>query len=208
VLTTNSIPHWDTTNHRDVLTLTFSVDDSTVQAIRLEGIANYIQNLPNVQTLLKTGDLPQPPTDARGRQYALAGDNARACAGKAAWEFTVKYTEPFTSVENVKKEQIEAVLKSVEEKMEEQKKEKSVKEKAERLKLKEDLMEEIKAEVGKEIKDEIRKEVKEEMRLTSDSRRAAKDVADDDPILTRPVLTRDIGGEGRAIEDAGQIARY
>jgi hypothetical protein len=67
VLTTNSIPHWDTTNHRDVLTLTFSVDDSTVQAIRLEGIANYIQNLPNVQTLLKTGDLPQPPTDARGR---------------------------------------------------------------------------------------------------------------------------------------------
>ena len=57
VLTPNSIPRWDTTPDRpdeDILTVTVSVNDATVQIVRVRGLLGLIRKMPILQYLRKT----------------------------------------------------------------------------------------------------------------------------------------------------------
>jgi hypothetical protein len=52
VLVANPILLWDTNHGQDIMTLTFSVDDSTVQVVRLQGMLGFCTGLARFEGVL------------------------------------------------------------------------------------------------------------------------------------------------------------
>lgn len=90
VLIANSIAYWDHRDEGDVMTITFSVGDRTVQVARVTGIEKFIWNLPHFQQLV-TGGLSQSGENfLLNMQYSATGYDVEACAVEAATNYTWK----------------------------------------------------------------------------------------------------------------------
>jgi hypothetical protein len=83
ILIPNSISQWDTV--QDVMTMTFSVDDQTVQIARIRGLVSFVRGLPQFQGLLKkNGPLKGEMRDLMNVLSSWTGDDVRACLVESA----------------------------------------------------------------------------------------------------------------------------
>ncbi|KAK5276954.1 Beta-mannosyltransferase 1, partial [Exophiala xenobiotica] len=89
ILIPMSIAHWDTSHRQDIMTVTFSVDDSTVQVARVQGLLGFILNLPQFKTLFKKdGALKGVQSDVMNMLSSWVGDDVRGCLVEAALNYT------------------------------------------------------------------------------------------------------------------------
>lgn len=89
ILIPNSIAQWDVEGGQDVMTVTFSVDDKTVQVARIHGMLGLVQRLPPVQNLLRPGLLFRgEDVDVRDYALSLGGNEIRACLVESALNYT------------------------------------------------------------------------------------------------------------------------
>lgn len=89
VLIPNSISRWDTGSGRDVMSLTLSANEETVQVARLHGLLSLIQSLPQFKTLLrKEGLLKGADSDLVDILSSWVGDDVRGCLLESAQNFT------------------------------------------------------------------------------------------------------------------------
>ena len=95
IMLPNSIASWDHSGEFDVMTITFSVGDKTVQVARAAGIAAVIASALQFQELLR-GDLAQMGESfLLSMQHSAVGRDVEQCAIEAALNYThhVKYPE-------------------------------------------------------------------------------------------------------------------
>ncbi|KAK5048560.1 hypothetical protein LTR84_005651 [Exophiala bonariae] len=89
ILIPNSIAQWDTSNGQDVMSVTFSVNDETVQVARVEGILEFVHRMPQFQNLLSLdGPLKGADTDLMNMLSSWVGDDLRGCLVEAALNYT------------------------------------------------------------------------------------------------------------------------
>ena len=92
ILIPNSISQWDTA--QDVMTMTFSVDDKTVQIARIRGLLSFVRGLPQFKGLWKKkGPLKGELLDLMNVLSSWSGDNVRACLVESAVNATLATTE-------------------------------------------------------------------------------------------------------------------
>ena len=88
ILIANSISSWDT--EQDVMTITGSVDDVTVQVARLYGLLSFVRGLPQWRGMLqKDGPLNHGNRDEVNQLASWVGDDVRACAVESALNYTL-----------------------------------------------------------------------------------------------------------------------
>ncbi|KAK6373629.1 Beta-mannosyltransferase 1 [Exophiala oligosperma] len=89
ILIPMSIAQWDTSHRQDIMTVTFSIDDSTVQVARVQGLLKYILHLPQFKTLFKKdGFLKGEEAEVMNMLSSWAGDDVRGCLVEAALNYT------------------------------------------------------------------------------------------------------------------------
>ncbi|KIW12575.1 hypothetical protein PV08_09852 [Exophiala spinifera] len=89
ILIPMSIAQWDTTHRQDIMTVTFSIDDATVQVARVQGLLKYILHLPQFKTLFKKdGLLKGEEAEFMNLLSSWAGDDVRGCLVEAALNYT------------------------------------------------------------------------------------------------------------------------
>ena len=89
ILIPNSIAGWDTSNGQDVMSVTFSVNDATVQVARIEGLLKFVLNMPQFNSLLsKDGPLKGADADLMNMLTSWVGDDIRGCLVEAALNYT------------------------------------------------------------------------------------------------------------------------
>ncbi|EXJ67593.1 uncharacterized protein A1O5_08938 [Cladophialophora psammophila CBS 110553] len=94
ILIPNSVAQWDTSNGHDVMSVTFSVNDETVQVARIEGLLSFVRNLPQFKTLLKKdGLLKGADSDLMGILSSWVGDDVRGCLVEAALNYATAAQE-------------------------------------------------------------------------------------------------------------------
>ncbi|KIW93727.1 uncharacterized protein Z519_05041 [Cladophialophora bantiana CBS 173.52] len=94
ILIPNSVAQWDTSNGHDVMSVTFSVNDETVQVARIEGLLAFVRNLPQFKTLLKKdGLLKGADSDLMGILSSWVGDDVRGCLVEAALNYATAAQE-------------------------------------------------------------------------------------------------------------------
>ncbi|KIV94872.1 hypothetical protein PV10_02593 [Exophiala mesophila] len=102
ILIPNSIAHWDTSAGQDIMSITFSVNDETVQVARVEGILKFVQNLPQFKTLFsQDGPFKGADSDLMNMLSSWVGDDIRGCLVEAA----LNYTETAQEITNPKDEE-------------------------------------------------------------------------------------------------------
>ena len=83
ILIPNSISQWDTV--QDVMTMTFSADDRTVQIARIHGLLSFVRGLPQFNGLWKkNGPINGELLDLMNVLSSWLGDNVRACLVESA----------------------------------------------------------------------------------------------------------------------------
>lgn len=108
VLIANSIPLWDTEDGRDIMTVTFSVDDATVQVARLQGIQRFVHELPRFREYVdwvehSDAENGKALMEQVGLQFSIAGDDVRACSVEAAVNYSASYTGQYGLAEQAAK---------------------------------------------------------------------------------------------------------
>lgn len=105
IVIVNSISDWDTdaktaqSGKTDVMTVTLTVNDATVQAMRFSGILGLIRGLPSIQRLIKHPEQFFGPgaedvhRDVFERHQAV-GQSVRACAEQSARQYIDDHTAP------------------------------------------------------------------------------------------------------------------
>lgn len=94
ILIPNSVAHWDTSNGEDVMSITFSVNDETVQVARVQGLLQFVWDLPQFKSLLKKdGLLKGDNTDIMNMLSSWVGDDVRGCLVEAALNYTTAAQE-------------------------------------------------------------------------------------------------------------------
>lgn len=89
ILIPNSVAQWDTNNGQDVMSVTFSVNDETVQVARVQGLLKFVRNLPQFKSLLKKGGpLRDENSDLMNMLTSWVGDDVRGCLVEAALNYT------------------------------------------------------------------------------------------------------------------------
>lgn len=89
ILIPNSVAQWDTSNGQDIMSVTFSVNDETVQVARVEGILEFVHKMPQFQNLLSLdGPLKGADTDLMNMLSSWVGDDLRGCLVEAALNYT------------------------------------------------------------------------------------------------------------------------
>jgi beta-1,2-mannosyltransferase len=89
ILIPNSVALWDTSSGRDIMTITLSVQDSTVQVARVQGLLSLTRNLPRLQELLTYDSAPVGQQERLGMHYSLIGEDVRACSVEAAIQHAI-----------------------------------------------------------------------------------------------------------------------
>ncbi|KAI1619615.1 hypothetical protein EDD37DRAFT_642647 [Exophiala viscosa] len=94
ILIANSISHWNRSAAQDIMTITFSVMDVTVQVARLEGLGALVQSLPYFEDLLdyNTAQGENHGMEAFSWKSAksLIGADVVACAVEAASNTSIR----------------------------------------------------------------------------------------------------------------------
>lgn len=117
ILIPNSISRWDHNDGRDVMSITFSVDDSTVQAAHVTGIQTVIDSIPFLQSL-RNRTVVKAGFDKAQRQLELTavGNDVQHCAVEGAIHFAEamdrKHKEVFLKQNLEKKGAIERKTES------------------------------------------------------------------------------------------------
>ncbi|OAP56518.1 hypothetical protein AYL99_09697 [Fonsecaea erecta] len=94
ILIPNSVAQWDTSNGHDVMSVTFSVNDETVQVARVQGLLSFVRNLPQFKTLLKKdGLLKGADPDLMSTLSSWVGDDVRGCLVEAALKYAAAAKE-------------------------------------------------------------------------------------------------------------------
>ena len=89
ILIPNSISSWDTRfESGDVMTVTFSVSDTTVQVARMKGLLAFTQGLPRLQELLTYDSSGVGRQEALSARYSAVGEDVRACSVEAGTNHT------------------------------------------------------------------------------------------------------------------------
>ncbi|KAL2432201.1 Beta-mannosyltransferase 1 [Exophiala dermatitidis] len=89
IMIPNSIAQWDTSNGQDVMSVTFSVNDETVQVARVQGLLKFVHNLPQFKNLLrKGGPLKDDNAELMNMLSSWVGDDVRSCLVEAALNYT------------------------------------------------------------------------------------------------------------------------
>lgn len=89
ILIPNSIAQWDTSAGQDVMSVTFSVNDETVQVARVEGILKFVHHLPQFKTLFsQDGPFKGADSDLMNMLSSWVGDDIRGCLVEAALNYT------------------------------------------------------------------------------------------------------------------------
>ena len=92
ILIANSISSWDT--EQDVMTITGSVDDTTVQVARLHGLLAFVRRLPQWRGMFRRGGpLDNGNGDEVTQLASWVGDDVRACAVESALNYTLAITQ-------------------------------------------------------------------------------------------------------------------
>lgn len=97
IVIANSIAQWDT-DGRDIMTVTFSVADRTVQVARLKGVLEFVAHMPGLIDVIdwrkqSPSELSAMAQDRLQMQYSEAGNDVRFCSLQAVWNYTVTYIE-------------------------------------------------------------------------------------------------------------------
>jgi len=87
ILIANSISHWDRSNGQDVMTLSFSVDDSSVQVTRLHGLAAFIERLLHFHDSLKHS-ISKGGEGFWDLRWSVVGSEVLACSVEAATNYS------------------------------------------------------------------------------------------------------------------------
>ncbi|KAH0839234.1 hypothetical protein AYO21_05649 [Fonsecaea monophora] len=94
ILIPNSVAEWDTSDGHDVMSVTFSVNDETVQVARVQGLLAFVRNLPQFKTLLKKdGLLKGADSDLMSILSSWVGDDVRGCLVEAALNYAAAAQE-------------------------------------------------------------------------------------------------------------------
>lgn len=89
ILIPNSITQWDVHDDQDMMTVSFSVDDKSVQVSRIHGILRLIRHLPPIENLRKkSAMIRENDVDVRNFALSLGGSEIRACLVEAALNYT------------------------------------------------------------------------------------------------------------------------
>jgi beta-1,2-mannosyltransferase len=89
ILIPNSIAQWDTSKGQDVMSVTFSVNDETVQVARVQGLLKFVWDLPQFKSLLKKdGLLKGDNSEIMNMLSSWVGDDVRGCLVEAALNYT------------------------------------------------------------------------------------------------------------------------
>jgi len=88
IMIPNSIAHWNTSDGQDVMEVTFSVNDETVQVARVQGILEFVLGLPQLQTMKEGGELDNGNLDLLNMVSSWVGDDIRGCLVEAALNYT------------------------------------------------------------------------------------------------------------------------
>jgi hypothetical protein len=75
-------------NGQDVMSVTFSVNDETVQVTRVEGILRFVLGLPQFKTMKDGGELDSGNLDLMNMLSSWIGDDVRGCLVEAAVNYT------------------------------------------------------------------------------------------------------------------------
>ncbi|KIX03464.1 uncharacterized protein Z518_07016 [Rhinocladiella mackenziei CBS 650.93] len=94
ILILNSVAHWNTSNGQDVMSVTFSVNDETVQVARVQGLLSLIRNLPQFADFLKKDGLRKgDDSDPMNLLSSWVGDDVHGCLVEAVLNDTVAAQE-------------------------------------------------------------------------------------------------------------------
>lgn len=88
ILIANSIARWDNPVGQDVMTISFTVDDSTTQMLRLHGLWAFIQRLPHLADALKQ-DVTQGGQALWDLRWSAVGNDVLACSVEAAQNYSL-----------------------------------------------------------------------------------------------------------------------
>ncbi|KAK5017388.1 Beta-mannosyltransferase 1, partial [Cryomyces antarcticus] len=83
ILIANSISRWDLSNGQDIMTLSLTVADKTVQITRLHGVGTFIQRLPYFADFLRH-DVSQGGETLWNFRWSAVGNDVLACSVEAA----------------------------------------------------------------------------------------------------------------------------
>lgn len=93
ILIPNSIARWDRSARTDILTLSFSVADSTVQVLRLKGLSKYIRQLPYFGSALKN-DKSEDGEAIWDLRWSAVGKDVISCSVEAATNYSIAVAAP------------------------------------------------------------------------------------------------------------------
>ena len=85
ILISNSVAQWDTSAGQDVMTVTFSVNDGSVQVALVQGLLSFVRNLPPFQRMLENdGILSGKKSNVINSSSSWVDDEVRDCLVEAA----------------------------------------------------------------------------------------------------------------------------
>lgn len=105
ILIANSIARWDRDMKQDIMTVAFTVDDSTTQVLRLHGIWDFVQDLPYLRHALKNDVLQDDEWNIR---WSAVGEYLLTCAVDAARNYTINVAAPYNGTSLRKQREKEA----------------------------------------------------------------------------------------------------
>jgi beta-1,2-mannosyltransferase len=88
ILIANSIARWEHESQRDVMTITFSVDDRTVQVARVTGIQNFLESLPWMANMVDTDLSVGSENFLTNTELSAVGNDVEWCAVESATNHT------------------------------------------------------------------------------------------------------------------------
>jgi hypothetical protein len=101
ILIANSIARWDRSWGQDLMTLAFSVADTTVQILRLQGIARYIEKMPHLNSRLQN-DMSQDGKVIWNLRWSAVGMDVLTCSVEVAYNYSRLIAEPMQGLPRAK----------------------------------------------------------------------------------------------------------
>ncbi|KAJ9493886.1 Beta-mannosyltransferase 1 [Exophiala xenobiotica] len=93
ILIANSVSRWDRSSGQDLMTISFSVADETVQVLRLQGVSRFIEELPFLGSALQH-DMSQDGKVIWNLRWSAVGQDVLACSVEAAQNYSIAVAEP------------------------------------------------------------------------------------------------------------------
>ncbi|KAJ9620370.1 Beta-mannosyltransferase 1 [Knufia peltigerae] len=101
ILIANSVARWDRSSGHDLMTLSFSVADVTVQILQLEGVSRFIEQLPFLRSALQH-DMSQDGSVIWNLRWSAVSQDVSACSIEAARNYSIAVSEPLNGKSKAK----------------------------------------------------------------------------------------------------------